>query len=88
MQNSRCSGKGISPGKNSISPSLRGFECRIAPIAGVRTGFVVLRFFQMGILGYPGLQLSGFLFLYFGEATIFAGVGHWLHDTPPIFQTG
>jgi hypothetical protein len=22
------------------------------------------------------------------EAAVFVGVGHWLHDTPPIFQIG
>jgi hypothetical protein len=39
----------------------------------------------MGFLCGPGRQPFGFLFFYCGEAAIFAGVGHWLHDPPPIF---
>ena len=54
----------------------------------MRTGFVVPGIFQMGFFGPPGRQLVSFLGFGLPEAAEFVGVGHWLHDTPPIFQIG
>src|SRR5947209_17579089 len=71
-------------GSKRIRHSVGSFECRIAPIAGMRAGLVIARFFQMGVPGGPGCQLLGFLLLYFSEAAIFAGVGTGFM-TPPIF---
>jgi hypothetical protein len=52
----------------------------------MRTGFVVPSLFQTVFLGWSGRKLVSFLGFDFAKAAVFVGVGHWLHDTPPIFS--
>jgi hypothetical protein len=52
----------------------------------MRTGFVIARSFQMRLLGGSGWKLVSFVGFDITKATVFIGVGHWLHDTPPIFS--
>jgi len=35
-----------------------------------------------------GRKLVSYLCFNFSETAVLVGVGHWLHDTPPIFQIG
>jgi hypothetical protein len=49
---------------------------------------MIPRIAQMRFPGCPGRKFAGFLCLGLAEAAVFVGVGHWLHDTPPIFQIG
>jgi hypothetical protein len=54
----------------------------------MRARFMVARFPAMRIPAGAGRQLFGFAAFNVSEAAMFVGVGHWLHDTPPIFQSG
>jgi hypothetical protein len=54
----------------------------------MRTRFQFGSLFPAGTLLFSGRQFVGLAVLNVGKAAIFVGVGHWLHDTPPIFQTG
>jgi hypothetical protein len=40
----------------------------------------------MRFFGGAGRQPGGLAGLDIAEAAVFLGVGHWLHDTPPIFS--
>jgi hypothetical protein len=51
----------------------------------VGTGFVIARSSAVLILLGAWRQLVSSSGLNVAEATVFIGVGHWLHDTPPIF---
>src|SRR4051794_16427170 len=67
-------------------PLLRRVKIRVAPVVGVGTGLMIARFFQMGILGGTIRKSAGLVVLNAGKAAVFVGVGHWLHDTPPVFR--
>jgi hypothetical protein len=47
---------------------------------------VIARFFQMRLPGGSGWELVSLVGFNMTKATVFVGVGHWLHDTPPIFS--
>jgi hypothetical protein len=49
---------------------------------------MIARLLQMGFPGVSCRKLAGFLGFELAEAAVLIGVGHWLHDTPPIFQIG
>jgi hypothetical protein len=40
----------------------------------------------MGFPGGAGRKFVGLVDFDIAEATVLVGVGHWLHDTPPIFS--
>jgi hypothetical protein len=52
----------------------------------VRAEFVIPGVLQVGFFCRSCRKLPGFLCFLFPKAAMFVGVGHWLHDTPPIFQ--
>lgn len=65
---------------------LRRAKARIPPVFRVRTGFVVPGVLQMDFFISSGWKLVRFLCFNFPKAAVLVGVGHWLHDTPPIFS--
>jgi hypothetical protein len=68
--------------------SIRRVKIRISPAIRMRAAFVIPRLLQVGFPRGPGRKLLGLVVFDLAKATVFVGVGHWLHDTPPIFQTG
>src|ERR1700694_2495773 len=67
-----------------LTRSLRRVKIRIPPVLRMRARLMVARLFQMRFLGRAGRKPGGFLGFDIAEGAVFLGVGHWLHDTPPI----
>jgi hypothetical protein len=53
----------------------------------VRLLFMVASAFAKRILIVTGRQPIGLIRFDPRTAAVFVGVGHWLHDTPPIFRS-
>jgi hypothetical protein len=53
----------------------------------MRALFMVSRLLQMSLLCGSARKFGGFVDLDLGKPAVLVGAGHWLHDTPPIFQT-
>ncbi len=63
-------------------------QIRVTPVVRVRLLFMVAGAFAQRILIVTGRQLVGLIRFDPRTAAVFVRVGRWLHDTPPIFQTG
>jgi hypothetical protein len=60
----------------------------VAPIGWVRFRFVVAGLLAKRVLILAERQIVGLPRIDLSKAAVFVSVGHWLHDTPPIFQIG
>src|SRR3979409_1320704 len=69
-----------------LTRSIRRMKIGIPPVLRMRARLMVARLFQMRFLGGAGRKPGGFIGFDIAKAAVFVGVGHWLHDTPPIFS--